>query len=285
MLKTNKIFIVTLLLLCAVTLCSCTTPSNTDTQNDVSFSSTNSSLRHVTLEEYLSQATNIASATYVGIGKNTDAYQDLVFTPVSQLKGNELIEDFHIRIYKDNGSSATYTPGKTYLLILRKIVSVYYPYDIYSPSQYLIPVDNTDLSAEDPPAPNIVSYIKEYIKNDTSVAQPQGTEYIRSTDLVDIVSGSSIIAKVTPIEYIGESKNNDTERYLCTVDSVIKGNLSQETVKIIFISDTVTVNSQYVVMIEQLGTSTFYTLSSRNSVYPVDDSNIVQQVEEAMAVK
>lgn len=311
MLKNNKIFILTLFLLCALILCSCFSQNNNNTQNIEYDISVNASLKYTTFEEYLSLATNIVSATYTGNYTTTDAYQDLVFTPISQIKGNNLVEDFHIRIYHNkttfiNGTNISYTSsptlytaGETYILVLERRISVYQPYDIYLPLGNIRIVDsanatmynNADIAVHSnskdavSAAPSIVSYINDYVKNDTHIAQPTGREHIRSTDLNNIVSGSSIIAKVTPIKYVGGSQNNDTDRYLCTVDSVIKGDLSQETVTIIFISDTVTVNSQYVVMIEQLGTSTFYTLSSRNSVYPVNNSDIVQQVEEAMAVK
>jgi len=291
MLRSKRIIILTLLLLLSATLCSCT--PNAQPFEDIT-------VDHIptTFEESLSQATDIVSATYTGYSRTTEAYQDLVFTPLSQIKGNDIPDWFLVRVYKDsNGAvnaSSDYQAEETYILILKKRISVYHSSDIYVPIENAVIIDDSDEiadnSADTSAIPNLpvnkytVSYIKEYVKNDTSVAQPTGTEYIRSTDLVDIVSGSSVIAKVTPIEYVGGSKNNDTDQYLCRVESVLKGELPFETVTVIFISDTVKTNSQYIVMIEQLGTSDIYILSSRNSVHPAKNS-VVKQIEEAMAVK
>ena len=91
-----------------------------------------------------------------------------------------------------------------------------------------------------------------------------------------IVDESTIIAIVTPTEYIGGSDNNNTSRYSCSVDEVIKGSLSDDVIKVIFTADSVSVGESYVVMLEEMGT--YYILSSQNSVYDAANSSVVQQV-------
>ena len=116
-----------------------------------------------------------------------------------------------------------------------------------------------------------IEYINAYQLKGIDTSKVVGTDYIRSDDLSEVVDKSSIVAEITPIELTAKSENNNTERYICSVQNILKGNVSKSDIKIIFTSSTVELGKNYTVMIERLGTSEYYILSSKISVYESKD--------------
>ena len=233
-------------------------------------------------EECLSAATHVVSAAYKGEYEIHGIYKDLVFTVTDRYKGTDISDEFHLRVDKDTNSvaedgigySATangYKVGENYLLVLEKHVSVYNPYDLY------LALGNIEKTND-----TTVAYVKNYVKDSVPPAA-QGFEFIRNSNLENVVDNTSIIAVVTSTEYIGGSENNDTSRYLCTVNEVLKGSIKDTDINVIFVTGSVEPDGEYVVMMEEMGP--YYILSSKNSVHDADDSNIIQQVKDMVSVE
>ena len=102
--------------------------------------------------------------------------------------------------------------------------------------------------------------------------------YIRSTNLADVVSASSVVIEIVPVELVGASDNNDTERFVCNITNTLKGDMREGHIKIIFVADTVDIGSKYIVMLERLGDSEYYILSSKASLY-ANDGAISEEVK------
>lgn len=273
-------------------------------QNESIFEQSETQIMYMTFEECLAAATHVVSATYNGEYETHGIYKDLVFTVTKLYKGTDMPREFHLRMCEQRVSIAgtdigyltsanDFTTGETYLLVLEKQVSVYYPYDLYLPlgnikitSDDAVMYDGVNVKSHsdtlnDTPSDSVVSYIEDYVKNTISPAA-QGIDFIRDSSFENVIDNTSIIAIVTPTEYIGGSENNNTSRYLCTVSEVIKGSLNEVSIKVIFEEDTVELNCEYVVMLEELGT--YYILSSQNSVHSTANTTVIQQVKDIVSV-
>lgn len=273
--------------------------SNVLEQGNSTFTETKTQVKYLSFEECLSAATHVVSATFTGEYEAHGMYKDLIFTSVKQYKGETLTGNFHLRVCDQivnvvgtdigySSSANDYIAGETYLLVIEKHVSVYYPYDVYLTLGNIRITENDSVmydgakiekhssNLQTSSSIGIVDYIEEYVSKSVDTSTVQGIDYIRGTTLKTIVDESTIIAIVTPTEYIGGSDNNNTSRYSCSVDEVIKGSLSDDVIKVIFTADSVSVGESYVVMLEEMGT--YYILSSQNSVYDAANSSVVQQV-------
>ncbi|MBE6552524.1 MAG: hypothetical protein E7665_10405 [Ruminococcaceae bacterium] len=302
--RKKYISMILILILTVACISGCSTENNSLNQENSNFTETQTQIVYMTFEECLAAATHVVSATYKGEYETHGIYKDLVFAVNEQYKGTDIPNEFHLRVCNQTvsvtGTGISYATSandykidETYLLVLEKHISVYYPYDVYlalgnikiteddavmyegsSVKTYSEKLDTTS-------SYDVTDYIKNNIK-DTAPPAAQGTEFIRDSSLENVIDKTSVIAVVTPTELIGGSANNNTSRCLCTVNEVIKGTLNKNSIKIIFEAGTVELNCEYVVMLEQLGT--FYILSSRNSVHNAETSNMIQQVKDMISI-
>ncbi len=251
----------------------------------------NGRAEYMTFDESLSAATDIVAAVYTGEYERHGVYYDSTFTPVEWLKGTDTQGDIRVRTcdmtvdvtdagirYKTKAND--YVQGAKYVLVLSKTISVYLPYDVYLPmNNIMIEYGETptmyndsfvgDFSESEPESEDtsgVINYIEEFLLSGEDVSRVTGYDFIRSDDIAEVVSGSSVVAEVVPEELTGSSDNNDTERYLCSVRDVLKGTVDGESINIIFIADSVEPGSEYLVMLEQAGDSGYYILSSKISV-------------------
>ena len=277
-------------------------PEPNDVESSVGVSS---QIKYMSFEETLSAATDIMVATYTGKTERRGMYYDLEFAPIKQIKGTQKGENIYVSLCTQSvgvagtgieyvESPSGYVVGAEYVLVLEKHISVYTPYDVYLPlNNILIKSGETPTmyngsfvgnfstaSMEEKSSDEILEYIEKFQLTGTDVSRVVGHDFIKSTDLTKIVTLSSIVAEVVPIELIGASENNNTERFLCTVTDVLKGNVPDEKIKIIFVADTVKIGSKYTVMLEHYGTSIYHILSSKNSVYATNEafSNSVKAI-------
>lgn len=273
-------------------------------QSESSFAETQTQIMYLSFDECLSTATHVVSATYKGEYETHGIYKDLVFTVAKKYKGTDIQNEFHLRVYDqtvsvvgtDIGYSTSandYEVGATYLLVLEKHVSVYYPYDLYLTlgnikitNDTAVMYDGTDVKnysdkLDTSSSDDVISYVENYVKNSVSPTA-QGIEFIRNSSLEHVIDNTTIIAVVTPTEYIGGSENNNTSQYLCTVNEVIKGSIDDTAIKVIFVTGSVELDCEYVVMLEEMGP--YYILSSQNSVHNAINSTIIQQVKDVISV-
>lgn len=260
----------------------------------------------MTFEEYVANASNIVRAKYLGARVEGNlAY--LSFEPLSQIEGQIEEETFNVvrRLdtvyysttgeYRYTGDYSRYVVGEEYLLVLEKHVSVYYDCDryyvlgdIFIPktldagatmlgyeelAQFVTAEENITSTYSE-----ICDYIEEIAKEN-----PGKSEYVESTDLQDIVEGSTYIFKVKVEKYEGGAESNNTERFYCTVSEQLKGIPDGDRVLIIFVADTVEIGSEYIVLLDKVDeTAIFYVLSSKNSVYPVSDTESIAVIKDAL---
>lgn len=264
--------------------------------NNIEYTNITSQIIYMSFEETLASATNIVIATYTGEMEKCGIYYDLVFSPERQIKGSGVDKDFHVRVCNQSvtvsdkniqyvESVEKYTKNKKYVLILEKQVSVYDAYDLYLPLNNVLIEEGKNPTMYDCSAlsnfsdelkdiidfNSAIEYINDFQLKGIDTSKIVGTDFIRSDNLSEVVNKSSIVAEVTAVELTAKSENNNTERYICSVQNVLKGDISKSDIKIIFMAGTVEIGKKYTVLIERLGTSEYYILSSKISVYDSQD--------------
>lgn len=262
-----------------------------------------SRVKYMSFEDTLATATDIMVATYTGRTERHGIYYDLEFIPVKQIKGTAVDGNIHVRICeqsvsvvdRDIGyvvSPSRYETGANYVLVLEKFISVYNLYDLYLPLNNILIESGEkptmyndsfvgDFSAsriEGKSSTEILEYIEDFQLKGEDVSQVVGYDYIRSTNLADVVSSSSVVIEIVPVELLGANENNDTERFVCNITNSLKGDMREGQITIIFVADTVDIGSKYIVMLERLGDSDYYILSSKASVY-ANDGAISEKVK------
>lgn len=229
----------------------------------------------MTDEDMYSMATHIICATYTGENETHGPYLDLKFKYTEILKGEDVSEYFYVRLIGEDWQNP-YQKGDTHLLVLEKQISVYLPHDIY------LPLGNAVQSYAQE---ELVEYVKEYLRENPSSQETIGRDFIRSEDLIDIVAGSKYIAKLTPVVLERSVEANNTGAYECRVEEVLKGTVTEETLKTYFFQGTVELGKSYIVMLDRNETSVYYTLSSQKSVYSAEDTEMVQKILQLLEIE
>lgn len=234
--------------------------------------------------ELWASATDIVIATYTGALKTQGTNYDLIFSPVRQLKGSEITGDFHLRISGQYTSVSSkpyiqnmervneYMKGMNYVLILKKHVSVYEPYDVYSSMIHnYIREDNIDHFNQQ------IELIETFLEKGIDRSRAIGYDYLKTDDLSEVVAQTPIIVEVIPVKFDEHIDRNNTDVYLCEVKNVLKGSILKETmisdttVKIQFMAGTVEIGSKYIVMLADTY-SYIRSLSSKISVHRSDSA-------------
>lgn len=296
----KKMFILVLTLGILLMMFGCNTENDANTaplnNGDPAYTDISSRIEYKTFEETLASATNIVIAAYTGESEKHGIYRDLLFSPERQIKGSEINEEFRVRIcdqtvtvantdIKYSESIERYVQGEKYVLILGKYVSVYNPYDLYVPFNNILIEDGKSPTMYDGSAldkfsdkqnaikdfNHAIEYIDAFQSSGVDTSKAVGYGFIRSDNLSEVVNRSSTVAEVVPLELTGSSENNNTERYVCKVEDVLKGKISESDIKIIFMAGTVEIGKKYTVMIEKHGSFEYYSLSSKISVYSSED--------------
>jgi len=262
-------------------------------------------------ETCIGRAANIVQAKYVGASPHGN-YLYLEFEPVNQIKGQIDTETFVVSCvpnqqyrvanasYWYSENPERYEVGKEYILVLEKRMSVYYDQDRYLlMGDIFLPVDElsastmygtgklTEISdrAEqfDSDYEQMTSYITKVAQ--TSVLKPitVGTDYIRSNDLREITEATECIFRIKVTDYLRSVANNNTERFMCKVVESLKGEPIGEEIEVIFSAGTVKAGKEYIVLLVQREGSTYYILSSKNSVHPASDKKSLATIKEAIA--
>jgi len=100
----------------------------------------------------------------------------------------------------------------------------------------------------------------------------RGTEYIRSDDVQTIIRLSDYVLTVKVNGLYDESFTGDRLTGSCVVENVLKGEVENTTVTIIFPGDKVEKGSSYIVALDKTSkTSTIFILSSKNSIFDISE--------------
>ncbi len=193
--------------------------------------------------------------------------------------------------------SSTYKQGENYLLLLRRSTSVYSSDEVRLSfvCQYLIiPLDNEnkaylkrgesflwgDYLGNYIESKEIIKAFEngkfeEYLLNETK-SNPLiiGDEYIKSTNMTEVLRESDYVIEVV-IKYINDGPSSAEDRVVCEclVLSELKGKLNYETPTVIFPQGKYAVGEKYIVAVSPVGSPEMLKMSSRNSVYSIDQKD------------
>lgn len=261
----------------------------------------------ITFEQCLTYATHVFIATYNGTYIDMLNHIYYVFNIYDTLKG-EKVED---TIYMQSGLLTDYLDMETfnppyekdqqYLLVVNRYKSLYYDFDRYSPMfDLFIPLYDLSKSKyvadlnqyssykfdETADASSLISYVKEIVSTDEAKQTRAyiGKDYTLSEDLEDVVDASTYICKVQIKASDGKALYEQAEIYKCDLITQIYGELKEEHyiegLLIKFFSNTVKIGEEYIIMLNNNLTesSYIYTLTSKNSVRPVEDYDRIMEI-------
>lgn len=261
--------------------------------------------------DYFDLEEGINMASYVVAAKCMQVYSDVqytyaVFAPVNTLKG-EIKEDTiivrgnnHATIYVDEyiyvDDVARYEMGEEYLLVLDRYISVYNEYDYYQRlggifisrgtlegatmfgyASIVEMLQNTNIVCEN--YKGLVDYVENIIKENPTGTGSNGTDYIRSDKLEDIVEQTKTILRVKITDHWVIGNNKDREDCYCIVEETLKGEEITGEINVVVPYESVNTGEEYIFLLSKVHeTSGFYIMSSKNSVYSVEDVENVGKI-------
>ena len=102
-----------------------------------------------------------------------------------------------------------------------------------------------------------------------------GVEYSRSRDASEILEATECVFAVVPVsESIPGSR---TVAWLCRVQAALRGQPVYREIHIVFFPGDVEEGKEYLVLLNQVDGGTLYVLSSRNSVYPLEEAEKMEE--------
>ncbi len=257
----------------------------------------NTEVAYLTLEQIIDNSTHIVEAKHIE-SSSSGKYLIHKFMTVSQIKGK--VEDEYIYVYDTVGNSyvsdigvsyksnVEYKKGENYILMLEKTVSVYYPTDVYMTySGLYLPLnnikalkiygkenlkkhsaaDNTVFESKN----SFVEYVDRLAKEDKTTVTHVGEEYTKSSEHSVILQEAEYVVKIRPV-FLDEKRSNEfSELYDCEVLRAYKGIISKEKIQIRLFTDSVEINKDYIVAINDTSIKDLYILSSKNSMFDVTE--------------
>lgn len=231
----------------------------------------------LSLNEITSQATHIVDAKYVG-EYQSEYGNELMFKPVKLLKG-EINTNDEKTIYVQPESEqdvVVYKENEMYMLFLEKNSSVYYEHDKY------VQINNIKVSANDhnwDPYHDQAQTILD--KHSDTVPSSYGSEYTHSTNINDILEVSENIFVVKIKDVYSKSNIAPTTVYQSSVIKTIRNTPSDSgNILITLFNDTVNIGDEYVVLLaDATDSAPVYTLSSKNSVYTLEEAQAIPELE------
>ncbi len=246
----------------------------------------------VTLEEAIAESNCVVRASYVSLDE-FDEYVDYRFKPIELLKGEidgEIDGEFFVRYDKDFSDDFTQIfDGGEYVLPLRYINSVYFDYPVYNVTGHIFlpcggsgEIECVSIDQVLTQTPSNISSVSDFASYTESIADTSTVmfkDYIHSSSLDDIVSGSTYIVKA---EISGEPSRTGADRgiYPCSLIQCYKGDLEQD-FRAIFHYDSVEVGGEYYFFLRNDSKGKVYTISSKNSIYSSDNDDVVKALERS----
>jgi hypothetical protein len=212
-----------------------------------------------TYEEIIQRCTNIVEVTYEE-AVNIDGLDELKFAINNQIKGS--ISDSVIYVQDSYNLNAEFKKNKTYILFLEKNISLYYTHDRY-------------VMIEGKPSEKVdIDYVQDILSS-SKIATPEkyGYNYTESAEMDDILAVSANIFEVEVLDVYVKSKYAPTTVYNCQVKRTLRNEPESAQILIVFFNDTVKKGENYIVLLaDTQGPSKIYTLSSKNSVYTINEA-------------
>lgn len=220
-------------------------------------------------ERLIRGCTHIVKAEYAGT-ESWDRGEMLAFVPLETWKG-EIGEE---RIYLQAEDPVLlgrqgFKKGDTVILLLNRHISVYWPHDIYTAAEGYelgaLEKARVDSILANAPPPEKDFY---------------GVEYTLSREVSEILEASECVFAVEPVS-ASFPEGRGTGTWLCRVRAALRGQPVYREIHIVFFPGDVEEGKEYLVLLNQVDGGTLYVLSSRNSVYPLEEA---QRMEEFAAL-
>lgn len=241
------------------------------------------------IDDTLDSADVILRGTIQNITEKQE-YDEYVVKPTSVIKGenakaitiqNNLYQYSYQRDEKSyTGTTHTeYKKGEEYLFVLQHIYNVYGDRYVIMADAFIPLNDKKEISIVseyDNNIKDVAAYIENYTyKKKGGAGDKLSIDYTKSDKLSDITASSEYIAIVTPDEKYQSTEMVDL--YLCTVKSKMKGEIAFDQILIPFFPDTVKEGEDIIVLLDQTDSeSNMFTLSSKKSVYPVEQKELIK---------
>lgn len=239
----------------------------------------------VSVDDIIAKSNCLIRAKFVSCEDCGDHY-NYTFSPVETIKNitDKTIEDEIV--LKEYSGKQDFTEGE-YILPLMYVNSVYFDAPVFTLSYYAvipcgsdvirsISVDGLSLQSSE----NLIkiSDFVEYANSIEDCSESLSGDYITSTSLNDIVRQSDYIVKaVIENEPLRSGENRGI--YTCNLTQGYKGEID-ETFEAVFMYDSVEVGKEYYFFLTKTDpTAAFYIVSSKNSIYGSEDSNVVSALE------
>lgn len=220
---------------------------------------TEAEIIELTEEEAICSSTHIVIAEFISEGKY---YQ---FHVQEVLKANSEIEDtIHTVPYPDTKKLIS---GQSYLLFLERNRQVFYEFDKYTQLTGYELIDSEERKAE------IIEKVQALADQNTAPAY-FGNSYTLSADLNDILDESYHIVTVKVLDDGIPGEYHRTIFCRCNVTDTFKGEITrnEDIYVTFFMDDQVQTGQEYMVFLSECKEGApIYTLSSRNSVYSVEE--------------
>ena len=239
-------------------------------------------------EEWRSVATSSQIVDAVYLGYTADRYRELMFRPVRMIRGSFVEEAdnelFYVRIWDEavqGEPDKIYEEGKTYLLCLVQVTSVYYEHTVYLRSV------TRDVSSEDEDWEAYHAFVEsvpnEYPKSDYTAMT---RNFIRSDDIDEIIDYAYgiFVIKLLDVEYPFTSRN-PVRIYICSVEKALKGKprIGHGVVRVV-LPETfdAEINDELLVLIAPFEDeyNTVHNLASKtNSVFTLEEAQDIPQLK------
>lgn len=275
----KKVFTILRIMLLALLLMGCNKNKYDDfDENNQDLYYVEESGTDLSSEDRYALATNVVVAHFSGEIETYGIYRDLRFEIEEEIKGTITEKEIWVRLVNaavsDDGKICDcFIDGESYMLALEEKSSVYEAHDFYMTLDSFAmyePSDECNIMLNQ----RIINQYKELVESleDRSGEVETGFEYIRSENLEEIIEKSPYIAVITICEITDVGLNGRSATCKCAVQKKIKGDIDDE-FEAIFVEGTVQEGGEYIVMLDRPEDTSYYKLSSKNSVYKNDKSN------------
>lgn len=236
----------------------------------------------LSLDKIISHATHIIDAEYVGT-YTSDYGKELKFKPINLIKGeiDKNIDSIYVQSLSINENQETiaYKMNNRYMLFLEKNSSVYYEHDKY------VQLSELHITSNDKEWNKYLTEIQTALTRLKNIVPPSyGVEYTSSTTIDNIIDISKNIFAVKIEDIYAESTVAPTTVYRCSVTKTLRNiPVDNGNILITFFNNTVSVGNEYLVLLaDATETAPVYTLSSKNSIYNLNEAKAIPELEKLL---
>ena len=258
------------------------------TENDNVYSAVSADYATYPLEECIERSRYVIKAKYVGT--ESEPQNALLFEVRQEFKGH--VSDSVISV-RSIENPEQYVLGEEYYLVLCKHDNVFLknpvytslPYSLFPASQmanallYNDPlsmhasIEEANLNAE-----SFEVWLRDIIALHPDSGEDVIGQYVSSSDIYDIISGSEFVLKIKPVKQMTVIPGDSRSWFKCEVTAQYKGNKINADIIFVFSSwEEINADEEIIVC-----ANTLMTLSEEIVLYPVSKNNTMSPSFETM---